>query len=113
MLMRLRVAVREVEAWLLADRTGIAGFLSVSRDRVPRTVDELPDPKASMISIASRSRRRAIREGLPPRMASGRAIGPLYVSELSRFATEAWDVDAASTVSPSLFRCIRSLRTLG
>jgi hypothetical protein len=111
-LMRFRVAVREVEAWLLADRRGLSGFLSVSRDRIPRIVDELADPKSSMISIASRSRRRAIREGLPPRVASGRTIGPLYVSELSRFVLEVWDVDTASTVSPSLRRCIRSLRTL-
>lgn len=83
-LMRLRIAVREVEAWLLADRAGIATFLSISRDRIPRKVDELDDPKSLMISVASRSRRRAIREGVPPRAASGRSIGPLYVSELSR-----------------------------
>lgn len=48
--MRLRVAVREVESWLLADRVGIAGFLSVSRDRIPREVDDIRDPKASVIS---------------------------------------------------------------
>lgn len=111
-MMRLRVAVREVESWLLADRMGMAGFLSVSRDRIPRMVDELNDPKSSLIGIAARSRRRVIRDGIPPRAASGRTIGPLYVTELSRFAVEVWDVEAASLVSPSLRRCISALGTL-
>lgn len=112
-LMRLRVAVREIEAWLLADRVGIAAFLSVSRDRIPRSVDELVNPKSLMINVASRSRRRAIREGMPPRAASGRSIGPLYVTELSRFVREHWDVDEAALASSSLCRCIRALRTVG
>jgi hypothetical protein len=110
--MCLRVAVREVEAWLLADRVGIAEFLSVSRALVPRTVDELDDPKACVTAIATRSRRRAIREGIPPRAGSGRTIGPLYVSELSRFAADAWNIEAASSVSPSLRRCMDALWTL-
>jgi hypothetical protein len=105
-LMRLRVAVREVEAWLLADRHGVARFLSVSRDRIPRRVDELDDAKSSMINVAARSRKRAIREGLPPQRNSGRTIGPLYVSELSRFVSEHWDVDDATNASPSLARVL-------
>lgn len=112
-LMRLRVAVREIEAWLLADRVGIAACLSVSRDRIPRSVDELDNPKSLMINVASRSRRRAIRDGMPPRAASGRSIGPLYVTELSRFVREHWDVDEAALASSSLCRCIRALRTVG
>ncbi|RLF63060.1 MAG: hypothetical protein DRN33_04790, partial [Thermoplasmata archaeon] len=34
--MCFRIAVREVEAWLLADRKGIASFLGVSQSAVPR-----------------------------------------------------------------------------
>lgn len=111
-LMSFRVAVREIESWLLADRAGIASFLSVSVARVPRNPDELSRPKASMLSIAGRSRTRAIREGVPPRPGSGRTIGPTYVTELSRFVQQRWDVDAASNVSPSLERCVAGLRAL-
>lgn len=110
--MLLRVAVREVEAWLLADRVGIAGFLSVSRDRIPREVEALRDPKASVISVASRSRRRTIREGVAPRPGSGRTIGALYVSELSRFVSDDWNVDEARQASRSLDRCLSALRAL-
>lgn len=111
-LMRFRVAVREVEAWLLGDRVGIATFLSVSRDLIPRSVDDLPDPKAVLIAAALRSRARAIRDGIPPRPGSGRTIGALYVSELSRFINERWDVDEASTASASLRRCLDALASL-
>lgn len=112
-MLALRVAVREVEAWLLGDRTGIARFLNVSRDIVPRSPDALVDPKTSLVNIARRSRTRAVREGLPPRPGSGRSIGPLYVTELSRFVRDHWDVDAATTQSSSLARCLAALTALG
>lgn len=110
--MALRVAVHEAEAWLLADRVNIARFLSVSRDRVPRGVDGVADPKAALIQIAKRSRVRALREGLPPRAGGGRSIGPLYVTEISRFVKDHWDVDAAAAASDSLARCLVALRAL-
>jgi len=111
-LMSFRVAVREIEAWLLADRGGIASYLSVSPARIPRNPDELPEPKASMLSVARKSRIRAIREGVPPRPGSGRTIGPIYVTELARFVQEKWDVVAAAEVSPSLARCVAGLQAL-
>jgi hypothetical protein len=111
-LMSFRVAVREIEAWLLADRIGIASFLSVSPTRIPRNPEGIDKPKASMLDIAGRSRIRAIREGVPPRPGSGRTIGPIYVTELARFVQQEWDVDAASTLSPSLERCLAGLRAL-
>lgn len=111
-MMRFRVAVREAEAWLLADRVALARFLSVSRDVIPRTADELVDPKAVIVGVSRRSRSRAIREGLPPRPDSGRTIGPLYVTELSRFVREHWDVDAAAQSSDSLARCLAALSSL-
>jgi hypothetical protein len=101
--MAFRVAVHEVEAWLLADRANLARFLSVSRDILPRTVDEIRDPKATLVQIARRSRSRTIREGVPPRASSGRAIGPLYVTELSRFVQNRWDIDAAASVLTQKF----------
>ena len=110
--MAFRVAVREVEAWLLGDRINLARFLSVSRDIIPRDPDDLPDPKSTLLAISRRSRTRALREGLPPRAGSGRSIGPLYVPELSRFASDHWDVAAAATVSRSLARCLTALTAL-
>ncbi len=110
-MMRFRVAVREAEAWLLSDRIALARFLSVSRDVIPRRADELDNPKGALVAIARRSRSRAIRDGMAPRVDSGRTIGPLYVAELSRFVREHWNVDAAASESKSLARCVAALRT--
>ena len=114
--MCFRVAVREIESWLLADRVGIAAFLGVSTSRVPSTVDGLDDPKQTLIDLARRSRRRAIREDMAPRPGSGLSIGPAYTSRMMEFVVvegrNRWRPDRAAQASPSLSRCISALANL-
>lgn len=100
----LRVAVREVEAWFLADRDRIAGFLDVSSARIPRNPDVLEDPKAVLTNAARGSGRRSIREGVPPSDGSGRSEGPAYSSILGDFVIRHWRVDVAMKESDSLLR---------
>lgn len=114
-LMRLRVAVREVESWLIADRERIASFLAVSKSLVPIDPENLPDPKAAVINLARRSRRREIREDLAPRPGSGRKIGPAYVSRLMEYVRDAksgWRPNVAAAKAPSLKKCLSSLASL-
>ncbi|HEY7320113.1 MAG TPA: hypothetical protein VIE89_21300, partial [Candidatus Binatia bacterium] len=51
--MCFRVAVREVEAWLLADRERISRFLSVPLSRIPTNPEGERDAKEVMVSLAS------------------------------------------------------------
>jgi hypothetical protein len=44
-----RVAVREVEAWLMADSESLASFLKVARHRVPPHPEQLLEPKTEMV----------------------------------------------------------------
>jgi hypothetical protein len=104
--LNFRVAIREIESWILADRDRLAKYMSVSRDRIPTDPDALGDPKATLISIARHSRKREIREGLVPRPGSGRSQGPLYTNLLSRFVTTEWRPAVARMASPSLDRCL-------
>jgi hypothetical protein len=111
--MCFRVAVRAVEAWLLADGEAIAGFLGVARTAIPsRSPDDLDDPKRMLVEIAKSSRRREIREDMVPRPASGRSVGPAYASRLIEFATSAWRPEVAAMCSESLRRAIASLERL-
>lgn len=114
--MYLRVAVREIESWLLADRSGIASFLGVPKSRVPRTVDDLDDPKQTLINLARSSRRRGIREDMIPRPGSGASEGPAYTSRMSEFVAKGgrgqWQPSTAAEASPSLARCLRALANL-
>lgn len=113
--MCFRVAVREVEAWLLADRDRLARFLGVPVSRLPLDPEGLEDPKKTVVQLAEDSRRRDIREGLAPSPTSGRQVGPLYTSELGRFVSDSvggWRPDVAARSSMSLHRCISRLREL-
>ncbi len=110
--MRFRIAVRSIEAWLLADRENIAQFLSVNLSKIPHRIDTDPNPKQTLINITRASRNKTIREDIVPRQESGAKVGPLYVSRLSHFVENYWQPGEAAKHSESLPRCIRSLFTL-
>ena len=111
----LRIAVREIEAWLLGDGNRIAAALQVAPSLVPKDPEGLPDPKQTIIELATKSSSRAIRVGVPPRPGSGRKIGPHYNGTLIRFVNdqqEGWHPQAAERRSSSLRSCLAALRRL-
>jgi len=87
--MQLRVAVRAVEAWLLADAERLADFLGIRAAKIPPNPDAEPDPKTTLVNLARRSRRRAIREDIVPREGSGSRVGPGYAGRLIEFVMTA------------------------
>lgn len=110
--MLLRVAVHEVESWLLADRRRIAQFLGVPLAQVPMRPDHIDAPKQLMVGLARGSRLRAIREDLVPRPESGRKEGPAYTSQVTGFVLERWQPADAARYSDSLARCMAALERL-
>lgn len=113
-LMSLRVAVHEIESWLLADRQRISTFLSVRPQLVPDNPDLLGDPKAEMVNLARRSRRSEIRSDMVPRIGSGQSVGPAYSSRLIQFIqqVDGWRPETAAESSDSLRRAIEAIREL-
>lgn len=107
----LRIAVREVETWLLADRERFARFLGVAESKLPVRPDEVDDPKLLVVNLAHQSRQRAIREDLAPTAGSTSQIGKNYVGQLSQFVSKEWTIDAQTRQhSPSLDRAIIALQ---
>ena len=106
----LRVPVRTVESWLLADRENFAREFSVALGQLPSDPDSLDDPKRRLIDICRRSRRADVRRGMTPREGSGRSVGPEYVARIVAFARSAWDPERAAEVSESLGRSLVALR---
>lgn len=101
----LRIAVREVETWLLADRERFAHFLGVAESKIPVIPDEVNDPKLLVVNLARQSRKRAIREDLVPTAGSTSQIGKNYVGQLSQFVSKEWTIDDKTRQhSPSLNR---------
>lgn len=107
-----RVAIREAESWLLADRRSMADFLRVSEAAMPTSPDELSDPKQVLVNLARRSRKKDIQEAIVPHPSSGRPDGPEYVSWMAHFARSHWNVAIASQGSPSLARAVRRIQEL-
>lgn len=104
-----RVAVREVEAWLLADRQGLAGYFRVNQVRVPRDPESLIDAKAAVVALARRSTIRAYREDVVPQRRTTVNQGPNYNARLLDFVNQRWNVQAAASVSDSLRRTVDCL----
>jgi len=114
--MYFRVAVRAVESWLLADVERLAAFLGVPATSIPPDPDAESDPKRTLIALAQRSPRSAIREDIVPRRGSGSRVGPGYAGRLIEFvmtAEDRWCPSAAVQRSDSLRRCVEALRALG
>ena len=110
-----RIAIREVEAWLLADRERIATFLGVPVRWVAENPEELDDPKRAIISLVARSRLKRIKAEMLPRPGSFRDVGPAYNSRLIQFVMNrghGWRPEVAAQSSESLRRAIACLRRL-
>ncbi len=110
--MLLRAVVREVESWILADRRGIANFLSVPLTSVPLFPEEEGDPKRKVIDLARNSSSSQIREGFVPKPGSTAAVGSGYNPLMERFIRCEWSPAAARTAAPSLDKCMTRLAEL-
>ncbi len=105
----LRVAVMEVESWVMADRRAIAAFLEIS-DEIPRRTDEILHPKEFLISLARKSRARKLREDIVTEKRGTLKPGPRYNPRLIQFVQEFWNLERAAAGSPSLKRTVERLR---
>ncbi|HNE70982.1 MAG TPA: hypothetical protein PKN26_02440 [Giesbergeria sp.] len=109
--MLFRVAVREAEAWVLADRLGFAEFAGIPPGKVSSAPESLPDPKQELVNLVRRSRNKRLAAEIVPALGSAVPIGPLYNERLCSFVRAHWCVDAAMAAAPSLARTVGRLQT--
>lgn len=101
-----RIAVREVEAWLLADRVGIAEFLHIDVHKVPQAPEAEDDPKRTLINLARKSKKRRLSQEIVPAIGSSAPIGPFYNPHFINFVNTRWDIEQARQCAPSLDRAL-------
>jgi len=99
-----RVAVREVESWLLADREAMARFLHISSAQCPDSPDDIIDPKQALLNLVRKSNNRALKQDILPAKGSMSSVGLGYNARLSDFVWNYWDVNRAVAQSDSLNR---------
>ena len=107
----LRLAVRAVEAWFLADRVVAAAALHVDEQRIPRRPDDEADPKLTIVNLARGSSKPSVRDAIVPVIGMSRKAGPGYGTWLLG-ASSRWSVERALPNSESLARAHRRLTAI-
>lgn len=108
----VRIAEREVEAWLLSDRDAVAKYFHIHRQAIPGSPDAEPDPKQTLVNLCRKSSSGRVRNGMVPGPRSRRRVGPGFTGLVLDFAIAHWDAQRARTASPSLDRAINALQQL-
>ena len=107
-----RVAVRETEAWLLADRQGFARFSGVPLHRIPEHPESLDDPKTALLNLVRRYGKRGVKADILPQKSSTARVGLAYNQALCAFVQESWSPDRAEKLAGSLNRARRRLHEM-
>ena len=103
-----RVAITEVESWVMADRKAFAAFLGITQDLIPTNTDK-NDSKNVLFQLARKSKKNEIKKGLLPTDKSA-STGPAYNLLLTEFVRQKWDVSRALLHSDSLKRAYLSVK---
>jgi hypothetical protein len=104
-----RVAVREVESWLMADRDAFASFAGVRSSVIPLDLDSVPDPKRFLFQVLSASRKRQLARDIIPDRYDSRKVGRAYNARLVGFVRSDWHAIRAQVHSDSLRRAVHAL----
>ena len=104
-----RIAVREVESWLLAHREAFAKYIGVNENLIPLEVEDIENPKEFLIGLVSRSQIRQLRSDIVPKAGSTATIGPDYNGRLIAFVEQMWDPCTAKKLSASLRSAIETV----
>jgi hypothetical protein len=106
-----RVAVREIESWLLADHVGMKKLLGAGANKLPVNPDQLLDPKQSLLKFASKAP-RAVQNDLlvEPGVIASQGLG--YNQRMGEFVRSTWDPNRAASCSDSLSRTLKRLQQM-
>lgn len=103
-----RVVVKEIESWIMADRTNFSSYLGVSEATLVRDIESISDPKRHLCYLAGKSRKRDIRKGLMP--VGSAKQGPFHNMLLTEFIMNQWSIDNAKLHSPSLAKAVERIQ---
>ncbi|MCF6287015.1 MAG: DUF4276 family protein [Candidatus Hydrogenedentes bacterium] len=105
-----RVAVREVEAWIMADVRAWSSYIGIPAANFSNAPDELSDPKQYLLNVIRKKGKKKIHAEMLPQGTAH--VGPCYNEVLCKFVQTKWSPSRAAEHSPSLGRAIQSLQRL-
>lgn len=99
----LRIVVREIESWVLADHDAIRTLIG-NRGTLPPHPDVLPDPKQYLLRLIAKQAPRHIREDLVAEKGAIASQGIGYNARLCEWVRTVWCPERAALRSKSLHR---------
>ena len=108
--LHIRVAVREVESWLLADREAMRSLIG-AKGKIPNAPDDLNDPKIELLKLANKAS-KDVRLDLVNQTSSCLRQGLGYNARLIAHVQDLWSPERAAVHSPSLKRTRIRLESL-
>jgi len=112
-MMCFRVVVREIESWLLGDIEGIREQFKIRNKVALGEVDQIANPKRTLLDQFSTSRDADIRRAMVLVSRDGAvAEGPLYNANISEFVHRRWNIARACNRSESLRRAYERIKEL-
>lgn len=109
----LRVAIREIEAWVLGDKKQYARFIKGQSDDITSSPDDLNDPKLFLLELARKTAPDELKADLlPVNFNKKPRIGKAYNLRMCEFVTNKWRPHVARENSPSLNRAIIAIERI-
>jgi hypothetical protein len=106
--MFFRVAVHEIESWLMADHEAMQ-ILIGHNVKLPPNPDDLVDPKIVLLNMLKQVKRH-LRDGVVRVHGSNVSQGVAYNAVLGKLVDEHWSPERATQKSESLSRAFSRLR---
>lgn len=109
----VRVAVREIESWLLADRKNFSDYFGLSLNKIPHNPDNEFNPKEFILKlIVNYNVKKGIKEQIVRMEGSNYFIGRGYNDEITNYIFRKWNFKEAVKNSDSLRKLVEKLATL-
>lgn len=109
----IRIAVRELEAWLFADRENFAKFINAPVNKIPYPPDECPQPKEAILNLVKQhAKNKKLRGDILPEDGTTNKPGRAYGDRLFEFAMKHWHIPTARQHSPSLDKALQAVERL-
>lgn len=110
--MCFRIAVREIESWVLGDSDSFKKFFSVNAARIPALPENEVDSKRALLKCIKSSRSSSIKKDMLPSDGSLANVGKLYNSKMAEFIRNHWRPKEAAKHCNSLKRAISAFKQL-
>lgn len=108
----LRIAVKTLVAWIIADRKMFAAFVNAPENKLPSNPENEVNLKQTIVKLVRRYGNKELKRDMVPAKGSSGVVGNAYTTQIIRFIETQWRLEVAKTNAPSLQRACHAFERL-